>query len=80
MIVKNKPISKVEIEKRCSEIKEGKTVLDNLCIKQLVNRIKYERRKNEKVGLRTKHVQLFKILNSMQLETNHILKLKNCSH
>ena len=42
MIAANKPISMAEIEKRCSETKEGKLHLENLHVKQLVNRIKYE--------------------------------------
>ena len=45
MILLNKPISKPEIQKRCSETKDGKQLLSNLTILQLVNRIKYERRK-----------------------------------
>ena len=37
MIINNKPISKVEIEKRCSKSKEGKLLLENLRVKQLIN-------------------------------------------
>lgn len=44
MIV-NKPISKSEIKKRCSESKEGKTLISKLSVTQIMNRIKYERRK-----------------------------------
>ena len=45
MILLNKPIAKPAIQKRCSETKDGKQLLSNLTIQQLVNRIKYERRK-----------------------------------
>ena len=45
MILLNKPIAKPAIQKRCSETKDGKKLLSNLTIQQLVNRIKYERRK-----------------------------------
>ncbi|CAB3978646.1 Neurofilament medium polypeptide [Paramuricea clavata] len=44
MIV-NKPISKSEIKKRCSESKEGKPLISKLSVSQIMNRIKYERRK-----------------------------------
>ena len=46
MITKGKKISKVEIQKRCDENRDEKQLLDKISIVQLLNRIKYERRKN----------------------------------
>lgn len=39
-MILNKPISKVEIKKRCSASQEGKKLLSNLYVNQLMNRIK----------------------------------------
>lgn len=44
-IILGKPISKAEIKKRCSETEEGKALLHKLSVVQLMNRIKYERKK-----------------------------------
>lgn len=44
-MIENKPISKVEIKKRCSASKEGEKLTSKLTVTQLVNRIKYERKK-----------------------------------
>ena len=46
MIKKGKKISKVEIQKRCDENRDAKQLLDKISLEQLLNRIKYERRKN----------------------------------
>ena len=45
MIKKGKKISKVEIQKRCDENRDAKQLLDKISLKQLLNRIKYERGK-----------------------------------
>jgi hypothetical protein len=44
-MILGKPISKAEIKKRCSETEEGKALLHKLSVVQLMNRIKYERKK-----------------------------------
>jgi hypothetical protein len=44
-MILGKPISKAEIKKRCSESEEGKALLHKLSVVQLMNRIKYERKK-----------------------------------
>jgi hypothetical protein len=38
-------LSKSEIKKRCSQSKEGKTLISKLSVTQIMNCIKYERRK-----------------------------------
>ena len=45
MIAKGKKISKVEIQKRCNDNRDAKQLLDKISLEQLLNRIKYERRK-----------------------------------
>ena len=45
MITKGKKVSKVEIQNRCDENRDAKQLLDKISIVQLLNRIKYERRK-----------------------------------
>jgi hypothetical protein len=49
MIQLNKSISKDEIKKRCLKTKEGKKLLQELKVPQLVNRIKYERKKKRQM-------------------------------
>ncbi len=49
MIQLNKSISKDEIKKRCLKTKEGKKRLQELKVPQLVNRIKYERKKKQQM-------------------------------
>ena len=44
-MIKNKPISQVEIKKRCSSSQEGQKLLKNLSVFQIANRVKYARRK-----------------------------------
>ncbi len=45
-MIANKPISKVEVKNRCSACQEGERLLNHLTVNQLVNRIKYARRKS----------------------------------
>ena len=51
MIVEGKRISKVEIEKRCAKSQDGRKLVDKLSSMQILNRIKYERRKKMLAGL-----------------------------
>ena len=46
MIVENKRICRIEIQKRCTADKEGQKLLNKLSVSQILNRIKYERRKH----------------------------------
>jgi hypothetical protein len=46
MIVENKKICHIEIRKRCTADKEGQKLLNKLSVSQILNRIKYERRKH----------------------------------
>jgi hypothetical protein len=45
MVKYNKPVSKVEIKKRCSSSHEGQKLLKHLSVFQIINRIKYAKRK-----------------------------------
>jgi site-specific recombinase XerD len=45
MVKYNKPVSKVEIKKRCSSSQEGQKLLKHLSVFQIINRIKYAKRK-----------------------------------
>lgn len=49
MIQLNKSISKDEIKKRCLKTEKGKKLLQELKVPQLVNRIKYERKKKRQM-------------------------------